>query len=48
MIQEYVESYDIQANSEKEAIAEIYKDFIEPDDTKAGDSHVKNVDVIAS
>ena len=48
MIQEYIESYDIQANSEQEAIAEIYKDFLEPDDTKAGNSHVKNIEVIAS
>ena len=38
----------IEANSKKEAIAEIYKDFIEPDDTKASKSHVQNIEVIAS
>ena len=48
MIQEYIESYDIEANSEEEAIANIYNDFIEPDDTKASKSHVQNIEVIAS
>lgn len=46
MIQEYIESYDIKANSEKEAIQEIYNDFLEPDDSKAGNSKFKSIEVI--
>jgi len=44
VIQEYLESYDIAANSPEEAVQNLYdaKD-IQPDDTKVGESKVKDV-----
>ena len=46
MIQEYIESYDVEANSKKEAIKEIYSDFLEPDDSKAGNSKLKSIELM--
>jgi|TARA_R100000005_G_C4884475_1_gene134462 competence protein ComGC len=48
MIQEYIESYDIKANSENEAVQNFYNaGDLQPDDTKAGDSKVKSIEVIS-
>ena len=47
MIQEYIESYDIEANSEQEAVQNFYDaGDLQPDETDAGDSRVKSVEVI--
>ena len=46
MIQEYIETYVVQANSEQEAVQCTYEDWLDPSDTKAGDSRVKTVEVI--
>ena len=44
MIQEYLELYDIEANSPEEAIQKLYDaGNIQPDDTKVGESKVKDV-----
>ena len=47
MIQEYIESYDIEANSEQEAVQNFYDaGDLQPDETDDGDSRVKSVEVI--
>ena len=46
MIQEYIETYVIEAESEQEAVQCTYQDWLDPSDTKAGDSKVKTVEVI--
>ena len=46
MIQEYIETYVIEAESEQEAVQCTYLDWLDPSDTKAGDSKVKTVEVI--
>ena len=46
MIQEYIETYVVQANSEQEAVQCTYEDWLDPSDTKAGDSRVKTIEVI--
>ena len=46
MIQEYFETYVIEAESEQEAVQCTYQDWLDPSDTKAGDSKVKTVEVI--
>ena len=47
MIQEYIESYDIEANSEQEAVQNFYDaGDLQPDETDAGASRVKSVEVI--
>ena len=44
IIQEYLESYDIEANSVDEAVQKLYDlGDIQPDDTKVGESKVKDV-----
>ena len=44
IIQEYLESYDIEANSVEEAVQKLYDlGDIQPDDTKVGESKVKDV-----
>ena len=44
VIQEYLESYDIEANSPEEAVQNLYDaGDIQPDDTKVGESKVKDV-----
>jgi len=44
IIQEYIESYDIEANSIEEAVQNLYDSGdIQPDDTKVGESKVKDV-----
>jgi len=44
VIQEYLESYDIDANSPEEAVQNLYDaGDIQPDDTKVGESKVKDV-----
>ena len=46
MIQEYIETYVVEANSEQEAVQCTYEDYLDPSSTKAGDSRVKTVEVI--
>jgi len=47
IIQEYIESYDIEANSTEEAVQNFYDSGdLQPDETDAGDSRVKSVEVI--
>ena len=47
MIQEYIESYDIEANSKQEAVQKFYDaGDLQPEDTKASDSYVKSVSLI--
>ena len=46
MIQEYIETYVVEADSEQEAVQCTYEDWLDPSDTKAGDSRVKTVEVI--
>ena len=46
-IQENIETYDIEANSEQEAVQNFYDaGDLQPDQTDAGDSRVKSVEVI--
>ena len=46
MIQEYIETYVVEADSEREAVQCTYEDWLDPSDTKAGDSREKTVEVI--
>ena len=46
MIQEYIETYVVEADSEQEAVQCTYEYWLDPSDTKAGDSRVKTVEVI--
>mgnify|MGYP003138609006 CR=1 FL=1 len=46
MIQEYIESYDVKAKSKEDAVKKIYSDFLEPDDTKSGNSKFKSIELI--
>ena len=46
VIQKHIETYVVEADSEQEAVQCTYEDWLDPSDTKAGDSRVKTVEVI--
>ena len=46
MIQAFMETYVVEADSEQEAVQCTYEDWLDPSDTKAGDSRVKTIEVI--
>ena len=46
MIADIIETYVVEADSEQEAVQCTYEDWLDPSDTKAGDSRVKTVEVI--
>ena len=46
VIQKHIETYVVEADSEQEAVQCTYEDWLDPSDTKAGDSRVKTIEVI--